>query len=75
MFEFSFDSQTLVTTDADGKHAMETDGYFYFGAAKDLPGIREMFEKRGQCAPRPPFPLIFAFQSSKRSSRLVANCS
>jgi len=31
--------------DSDGKRAMGTDGYFYFGAAKELPGVRELFEK------------------------------
>lgn len=34
--------------DHDGKKALSAghDGYFYFGAAKDLPGVRELFEKR-----------------------------
>lgn len=32
--------------DGDGKAALGTDGYFYFGAAKDLPGVRELFEKQ-----------------------------
>lgn len=33
------------TVDVDGKRAMGNEGYFYFGAAKDLPGVRELFEK------------------------------
>jgi pre-mRNA-splicing factor ISY1 len=32
-------------TDSDGKAAMGADGYLYFGAAKDLPGVRELFER------------------------------
>ena len=31
-------------TDADGRGALGSQGYFYFGAAKDLPGVRELFE-------------------------------
>jgi len=31
--------------DGDGKQAMGADGYFYFGAARELPGVRELFEK------------------------------
>jgi len=37
-------------TDSDGKRAVGTDGYFYFGAAKDLPGVRELFEKQAATA-------------------------
>lgn len=29
-----------------GKQAMGSGGYFYFGAARELPGVRELFEKR-----------------------------
>ena len=32
--------------DADGRGALGSGGYFYFGAAKDLPGVRELFEKQ-----------------------------
>lgn len=32
-------------TDADGHKAMGANGYYYFGAARDLPGVRELFEK------------------------------
>jgi pre-mRNA-splicing factor ISY1 len=32
--------------DADGKGALGSEGYFYFGAARELPGVRELFEKR-----------------------------
>ncbi|OWZ10958.1 Pre-mRNA-splicing factor ISY1 [Phytophthora megakarya] len=31
--------------DADGDAVMEVGGYKYFGAAKDLPGVRELFQK------------------------------
>lgn len=34
-------------TDSDGRGAMGTEGYFYFGAARELPGVRELFEKTG----------------------------
>ena len=42
--------------DADGRYAMGAAGgrrgagqeYYYFGAAKDLPGVRELYEKRGR---------------------------
>jgi len=37
--------------DADGKELPGNRGYKYFGAAKDLPGVRELF---AQEAPRPP---------------------
>lgn len=32
--------------DQDGRRALGTEGYYYFGAAKELPGIRELFEKK-----------------------------
>ena len=31
-------------TDADGRGALGSGGYFYFGAAKELPGVRELFQ-------------------------------
>jgi len=31
--------------DGDGKQAIGADGYYYFGAARELPGVRELFEK------------------------------
>ena len=34
-------------TDADGRGALGSGGYFYFGAAKELPGVRELFDKQG----------------------------
>jgi pre-mRNA-splicing factor ISY1 len=37
--------------DADGISVQGTRGYKYFGAAKNLPGVRELFEKE---APPPP---------------------
>lgn len=33
--------------DADGRNAMGSEGYYYFGAARELPGVRELFEKTG----------------------------
>jgi len=33
--------------DADGKRAFGASGYFYFGAARELPGVRELFEQTG----------------------------
>ena len=32
--------------DADGRGALGSGSYFYFGAAKDLPGVREQFEQQ-----------------------------
>lgn len=32
----------------EGNHALEANGYKYFGAAKDLPGVKELFEKQAQ---------------------------
>jgi len=37
-------------TDSDGKRAVGTDGYFYFGAAKELPGVRELLDKQAASA-------------------------
>lgn len=34
--------------DKDGKEVAGTRGYKYFGAAKDLPGVRELFEKQAE---------------------------
>ena len=40
--------------DADGRYAMGAAGgrggpeYYYFGAAKELPGVRELYEKKGR---------------------------
>jgi len=41
----NFMSSAPKVVDNDGKRALGTDGYFYFGAAKELPGVRELFEK------------------------------
>jgi len=38
--------------DGDGKQAMGADGYYYFGAARELPGVRELFEKIVPEAPK-----------------------
>mmetsp|Transcript_21918 Transcript_21918/g.43516 ORF Transcript_21918/g.43516 Transcript_21918/m.43516 type:complete len:261 (+) Transcript_21918:75-857(+) len=35
-------------TDSDGRGAMGTEGYYYFGAARELPGVRELFDRTGQ---------------------------
>lgn len=35
-------------TDADGRTAMGAEGYHYFGAARELPGVRELFEKTAE---------------------------
>jgi len=32
--------------DADGRNAIGVDGYYYFGAARELPGVRELFERQ-----------------------------
>ena len=37
--------------DLHGELLPGSGGYFYFGAAKDLPGVRELFQKQ---APPPP---------------------
>ncbi|CAI5740950.1 unnamed protein product [Peronospora destructor] len=39
------------TYDADGATVSGARGYKYFGAAKDLPGVRELFQKE-ECEPR-----------------------
>jgi len=31
--------------DSDGKEVKGSGGYLYFGAAKDLPGVKELFQK------------------------------
>lgn len=40
-----YEASAPKITDVDGKRAMGNEGYFYFGAAKELPGVRELFEK------------------------------
>lgn len=35
-------------TDADGRGALGSGGYFYFGAAKELPGVRQQFDRSHQ---------------------------
>jgi len=47
-----YDLQGHRVTDHDGRRALGTEGYLYFGAAKDLPGVRELFERREAEAPR-----------------------
>jgi len=38
--------------DHEGKEVAGSHGYKYFGAARDLPGVRELFESEAQPAPR-----------------------
>ncbi|XP_059146701.1 pre-mRNA-splicing factor ISY1 homolog [Physella acuta] len=38
--------------DSDGKEVPGNKGYKYFGAAKDLPGVRELFEQEPPAPPR-----------------------
>lgn len=38
--------------DAEGREVPGNRGYKYFGAAKDLPGVRELFEQEPQPPPR-----------------------
>jgi pre-mRNA-splicing factor ISY1 len=33
--------------DKEGREAPGSRGYKYFGAAKDLPGVKELFEQEG----------------------------
>lgn len=40
------------TFDADGREVPGNRGYKYFGAAKDLPGVRELFEQEPPPPPR-----------------------
>ena len=35
--------------DHEGKEVPGNRGYRYFGAARDLPGVRELFEKHREC--------------------------
>jgi len=35
-------------TDADGRKAVGAEGYHYFGAARELPGVMELFEKTAE---------------------------
>ena len=50
-----YSAESARVKDADGRYALGTGGgrgrggggeYYYFGAAKELPGVRELFEKR-----------------------------
>lgn len=57
------DSQGNVIADATGKGA----GYRYFGAAKQLPGVKELFDKekpRQVCEriPSPPWALLLRWR-------------
>lgn len=37
--------------DREGREVSSNKGYKYFGAAKDLPGVRELFEKAAEEEP------------------------
>eukprot|EP00941_MAST-03F_sp_MAST-3F-sp1_P005320 g5320.t1 len=39
---------TAAGFDADGRRVQDSTGYMYFGAAKDLPGVRELFQPQLQ---------------------------
>lgn len=41
-----YSSTTQKIMDLDGKNSLCVDGYYYFGAARDLPGVREQYEVR-----------------------------
>lgn len=38
--------KSSVIADADGNEVLSSQGYRYFGAAKDLPGVRDLFRKQ-----------------------------
>jgi len=40
-----YEREGVRIADADGKRAFGSGGYFYFGAAKELPGVRELFDQ------------------------------
>jgi len=53
--DYSSAGDSSRVKDADGRYAMRSRGgggagadYYYFGVAKDLPGVRELFERKGQ---------------------------
>lgn len=43
-----YEARAPRITDEDGRAAMGTEGYYYFGAARELPGVRELFDKTGE---------------------------
>ena len=44
----AIEKQRQIEQGQEGNHALEANGYRYFGAAKDLPGVKELFEKQAQ---------------------------
>eukprot|EP00823_Brevimastigomonas_motovehiculus_P004413 TRINITY_DN2910_c0_g1_i1.p1 TRINITY_DN2910_c0_g1~~TRINITY_DN2910_c0_g1_i1.p1 ORF type:complete len:346 (-),score=134.05 TRINITY_DN2910_c0_g1_i1:120-1064(-) len=40
-----YETESIRIQDVDGKKALGASGYFYFGAAKNLPGVRELFDQ------------------------------
>jgi pre-mRNA-splicing factor ISY1 len=38
--------------DKEGREVAGNRGYKYFGAARDLPGVRELFQQAGQQVPK-----------------------
>jgi pre-mRNA-splicing factor ISY1 len=49
----AYTTESARIMDQDGKHAIGTDGYYYFGAARELPGVRELHEQRVKEKQRP----------------------
>jgi pre-mRNA-splicing factor ISY1 len=45
-------SSDALLLDADGKEVPGSSGYKYFGAAKELPGVRELFFTQPPSAPK-----------------------
>lgn len=46
------DYSKLTTGKVDNSKILEIDGYKYFGAARDLPGVRELYERHTYKAPK-----------------------
>jgi pre-mRNA-splicing factor ISY1 len=44
----AIEKQRQIEQGEEGNQALEANGYKYFGAAKDLPGVKELFEKQTQ---------------------------
>lgn len=43
--DFGADGSAGRVNDSDGTRAIGADGYYYFGAARDLPGVQELFAR------------------------------
>mmetsp|Transcript_29087 Transcript_29087/g.44753 ORF Transcript_29087/g.44753 Transcript_29087/m.44753 type:complete len:238 (+) Transcript_29087:107-820(+) len=44
----AIEKQRQIEQGEEGNQVLEANGYKYFGAAKDLPGVKELFEKQTQ---------------------------